>query len=82
MDIPGCSVGIVIYENCHKTKYVRKQSLIKISDLNTDEYIFWRFELVKSLHQKLIQSVFIMNKNGGYFVARTFRRMDISPSEH
>ena len=36
MDIPGCSVGILLNENFHKTKYVRKQGLKKISDLDND----------------------------------------------
>ena len=36
MDIPGCSVGIILFENCHKTKYVRKQGLKKISDLDNN----------------------------------------------
>ena len=36
MDIPGCSVGIILCVNCHKTKYVRKQGLKKISDLDND----------------------------------------------
>ena len=36
MDIPGCSVGIILYENCHKTKYVRKQGLKKIYDFDND----------------------------------------------
>ena len=36
MDISGYSAGIILYENCHKTKYVRKQGLKKISDYDND----------------------------------------------
>ena len=28
--------SIILYENCHKTKYVRKQGLKKIYDLDND----------------------------------------------
>ena len=29
-------IGIILYENCHKTKYVRKQGLKKIFYLDND----------------------------------------------
>ena len=36
MNIPNCCVGTTLHENCHQTKYTRKQGLKKLTDIEND----------------------------------------------